>query len=93
MTQIVLDDRRWRKSLRALGRAGVPVVHVSGARDALAPPSVVPDLGEDGQALTTAVHPTADHLLPLDHPEWCVELLRATLRDRAHLARDIPRRS
>ncbi len=51
MTQIVLDDRRWRESLRTLGQARVPVVHASGARDVLAPPGVVPELGEDAQAL------------------------------------------
>ncbi len=88
MTQIVLDDRRWRESPHTLGQAGVPVVHANGARDVLAPPRVVPELGQDAQALSTLVHPTADHLLPLDHPEWCVELLTATLRDRAHVARD-----
>jgi pimeloyl-ACP methyl ester carboxylesterase len=93
MTQIVLDDRRWRQSLHTLGQVDVPVVHASGARDVLAPPDVVSELGEDAQALSTVVHPTADHLLPLDHPDWCVELLTATVRDGAHLARDVQRRS
>jgi pimeloyl-ACP methyl ester carboxylesterase len=86
MTQIVLDDRRWRQSLYTLGQAGVPVVHASGGRDVLAPPHVVPEVGEDAQVLSTFVHTTADHLLPLEHPEWCVELLTAALRDGAHLA-------
>ncbi len=88
MTQILLDDRRWRESLHTLGQAGVPVVHANGARDVLAPPRVVSELSRDAQALSTVVHPTADHLLPLDHPECCVELLTATLRDGAHVARD-----
>jgi hypothetical protein len=48
----------------------------------------VSELGEDAQALTTVIHPTADHLLPLDHPEWCVELLSTAVRDGAHLARN-----
>jgi pimeloyl-ACP methyl ester carboxylesterase len=89
MTEIVLDDRRWRESLHTLGQAGVPVVHASGGRDVLSPPRVVLELGEDAQELTTVVHPTADHLLPLDHPDWCVSLLSTTVRDGAHLARDV----
>jgi pimeloyl-ACP methyl ester carboxylesterase len=92
MTQILLDARRWRESLRTLGQAGVPVVHVSGARDVLAPPNVVTELGEDGEALTTVVHPTGDHLLPLDHPQWCVDVLSTALGDGAHLTRDRQRR-
>jgi pimeloyl-ACP methyl ester carboxylesterase len=94
MKQIVLDERRWRESLRTLGQAGVPVVHASGARDVLAPPDVVPELDEGARALTTAVHPTADHLLPLDHAQWCVELLTTTLRGAARPSpRDVRRRN
>ncbi len=81
MTQIVLDQRRWRDSLHALTRAGIPVVHVSGARDVLAPPPVVGQLGEDAAALIPVVHPTADHLLPLDYSYWCTELLASVLRE------------
>jgi pimeloyl-ACP methyl ester carboxylesterase len=93
MTEIVLDDQRWRQSLHTLAQVGVPVVHASGARDVLAPPGVVYELGEDAQALSTVVHPTAGHLLPLEHPEWCVELLTANLQKGGHLARDGQRRS
>jgi pimeloyl-ACP methyl ester carboxylesterase len=92
MTQIVLDDRRWRESLRTLRQAGVPVVHASGERDVLAPPCVVRELGEEGQALITVVHPTADHLLPLDHSDWCVDVLSTALTDGAHPAHDRQRR-
>jgi pimeloyl-ACP methyl ester carboxylesterase len=93
MKQIVLDERRWRESLRTLGQAGVPVVHGSGARDVLAPPNLVPELDEGAQALTTVVHPTADHLLPLDHPDWCVDVLSTALGDGAHPAHDRQRRN
>jgi hypothetical protein len=81
--------RRWRESLRTLAQAVVPVVHATGARDVLAPPGVVPELGEDAQALTTAVHPAADHLLPLDHPEW----RRAADQDHTERRRPPPRRA
>jgi pimeloyl-ACP methyl ester carboxylesterase len=93
MNQIVLDERRWRASLHTLVQARVPVVHVTGARDVLAPPSVMRELGEDGQALTTVVHPTADHLLPLEHPDWCVDLLTAAIGDGAHPPTSAQRRS
>lgn len=73
MQQVVLDRAGWQRSLRVLDDAGVPVIYASGARDALAPP-------DDAQRhadthVTVRRHPTADHFLPLEHPDWCVALL------------------
>ena len=75
MTEIVLDGSSRREALQRLHDAGVPVVHAVGGRDVLAPPNTVATLGEDARALTVVTHPTGDHLLPLDHPEWCVQVL------------------
>lgn len=86
VTDIVLDERRWRQSLHALDQAGVPVVYAGGARDVLAPPGVVQQLGQDAPRLITVTHPRADHLLPLDHPGWCVDLLTKTLQDAGGIA-------
>jgi hypothetical protein len=30
--------------------------------------------------LITVTHPSADHLLPLDHPDWCLDLLTKALQ-------------
>lgn len=80
ITDIVLGERRWRQSLHALDQAGVPVVYAGGARDVLAPPKVAQELGQDGPRLLTVTHPSADHLLPLDHPDWCLDLLTKALQ-------------
>jgi len=86
ITDIVLDERRWRQSLHALDQAGVPVMYAGGARDVLAPPKVVQELGQDASRLIAVTHPRADHLLPLDHPDWCVDLLTKTLQDAGDIA-------
>lgn len=39
-------------------------------------------LGEQASALRVVTHPTGGHLLPLDCPEWCVQVLTEAM-DRA----------
>lgn len=73
MQQIVLDRAGWQRSLQALDDAGVPVTYASGARDVLAPPDDA--ARRAGTDVTVRRHPTADHLLPLEHPDWCRALL------------------
>lgn len=79
MTDIVLDAKSRRQALQRLHHAQVPVVHAVGRRDVLVPPDAVAALGADDCALTVLTHPTGDHLLPLDHPGWCVQALTGAI--------------
>lgn len=73
MQEIVLDCAGWQRSLDILNTGSVPVTYGSGARDALAPPGDA--RRRAGVHVTVRRHPTADHFLPLEHPDWCVSLL------------------
>lgn len=75
MNEIVLNLDSARTALRRLQDAGVPVVHAVATRDVLAPPDAVQALGHDRATLTVRTHPDGDHLLPLSHPQWCVQVL------------------
>lgn len=79
MEQVVLAPQAWRPALQVLVQAGVPVWHVLGARDVLAPPDGLAVLGPDAAALSVVVHPSGDHLLPLTDPLWCADRLRTAL--------------
>lgn len=81
MDEIVLAQDTRRQALRRLRLAQIPTVHAVGAGDVLAPPNAVDVLGDDACALTVVTHPTGDHLLPLEHGPWCVQVLA----DASHL--------
>ncbi len=78
VTEIVLNDR-WHHSAAALERSGVPVVHAHGARDVLASATALEELAGRYRQVTLACHASADHLLPLEEPQWCVNLLRQVM--------------
>lgn len=87
MQQVVLDSDGWQQSLQVLDRAGVPVTYAFGARDVLAPPDA-----DSERALTRVTvrrHETADHFLPLEHADWCVDLLMEQVEK--HTAAGAPR--
>jgi pimeloyl-ACP methyl ester carboxylesterase len=79
MTETVLDGQSRRQAVQRLHDAAVPVVHAVGGRDVLAPSDAATPLGEDARALTVVIHPTGGHLLPLDHPDWCVQVLAGAI--------------
>jgi pimeloyl-ACP methyl ester carboxylesterase len=95
MTEIVLGQDGRRQALRLLRHAGIPVVHAVGAGDVLAPPHAVAALGEQAAALRAVTHPTGGHLLPLDCPEWCVQVLTGAMNSagRRHcMVQHVPER-
>lgn len=74
MEHVVLHSK-WQATLATLSSAGVPVLFAAGDRDPVPVAGRTAQLAEQYPTVTSALHPTADHDLPLVEPAWCVRLL------------------
>ena len=65
----------WERALSALEAADVPVVLANGGQDPVPVPSRGKELATARKAVTTVIHPAADHELPVTCPHWCLPLV------------------
>ncbi|MEO7197631.1 MAG: alpha/beta fold hydrolase [Solirubrobacterales bacterium] len=72
MNEVLLNPE-WQTALATLSHAGVPVLLVSAARDNVVNADYYRELAATHPGVTTIEHPSADHLLPISHPQWCAE--------------------
>ena len=57
----------------------LPLLHLSGGRDPILPSELRAQAFAGAHRLVQSDHPEAGHLLPVTHPDWCAERLRAWL--------------
>lgn len=69
----VIRHSMWETSLVALQAANVPVLLAEGHADPVPVPGRASELAGRHSNIATATHASADHLLPITHPTWCVE--------------------
>lgn len=74
-----LRGEGWQPALDTLLTAGVPVLLTAGARDPVPGPEWPRILLRRWPAADVAVHPDADHGLPLSHARWCRHRIEALL--------------
>jgi pimeloyl-ACP methyl ester carboxylesterase len=67
--------------LGALGALRLPVVAVTGDRDALTPPKYAAYFGQHVPGARVITVPGAGHMLPVEHPAAVVEAIRSSLRE------------
>jgi pimeloyl-ACP methyl ester carboxylesterase len=63
----------WRPSLETLAARGVSVLLLDGARDPAPVPGRSRELAEELAGVGWALHPSADHELPITHPAWVID--------------------
>ena len=71
----IIRDTGWYAALGVLGEAGVPVTLAAGATDPVPVNGRAVELARTWSNLGQLVHPSADHGLPLTHPQWCQNVL------------------
>ncbi|WP_324276989.1 alpha/beta hydrolase [Blastococcus brunescens] len=76
MDGLVRDDG-WLPALDALEQ--IPLTLAAGACDPVPAPGRAAELARTRPALRSVVHPEADHVLPLTHPDWCRRLIAEAL--------------
>jgi pimeloyl-ACP methyl ester carboxylesterase len=76
MEHVVLHSE-WQAALSTLSEARVPVLLAAGECDPVPVPGRTTQLTKQYPTVTSALHPTAGHDLPLVDPAWCVPLLAA----------------
>lgn len=77
MQQVVLTSC-WQQTLDGLNDAHIPVLFAAGDRDPVPVPGRAEQLADRYPTVTSVSHPTADHELPLEEPDWCRRLLETT---------------
>ena len=78
MDGLIRDDG-WREALDRLARACIPVHLAAGARDPVPVAGRAEELAGSHPNITVAVHPYADHGLPMTDPEWCRRLIAGAI--------------
>lgn len=71
----LLLDRGWEPALARLAARSTRVVLIEGARDPVPVPGRAVRLARANGSVTHVVHPSADHGLPITHPDWCVRAI------------------
>jgi pimeloyl-ACP methyl ester carboxylesterase len=71
----IIRGSPWAAALETLDDRRVPVVLAEGARDEVPAPGLAVALAARYRCVTTAVHPSAAHDLPVADPAWCRELI------------------
>ncbi len=69
----------WREALDRLARACIPVHLAAGVRDPVPVAGRAEELARSHPHITVAVHPYADHGLPMTDPEWCRRLIAGAM--------------
>jgi len=82
MEHVVLGSE-WQTALSTLAAARVPVLFAAGDRDPVPVHGRTAQLTEQYPTVTSVMHPTADHELPLAEPAWCLRLFDTSLARRA----------
>jgi len=75
-----IHNEEWEPALHRLAATGVPVVLAEAAHDPVPVPGRAADLTAERPGRTYALHPTADHGLPLVDGPWCAELVADVCR-------------
>jgi pimeloyl-ACP methyl ester carboxylesterase len=65
----------WEQSIEALQRASIPLLLITAARDPLAVRGLPQSLMGKHPKLLAIEHPTAEHYLPLSHPDYCARFI------------------
>lgn len=75
----LIRDDGWREALDRLAKARIPVHLAAGVRDPVPVVGRAEELACSHPNITVAVHPYADHGLPLTDPEWCRRLIAGAM--------------
>ena len=68
-----------REAVDALARARMSVYLAAGVRDPVPVAGRAEELAGSQPNITVAVHPYADHGLPMTDPEWCRRLIAGAM--------------
>lgn len=71
----------WTSALEVLDRHDIPVVLIDGARDPVPVPGRADLLAARWPRLRHEIHPQGDHMLPLNDPTWCRQLIGRVLAE------------
>jgi len=80
----------WAEPLRVLDAGGIPILLADGAVDPLVVTGRAAELAARYANVTSVLHATAGHQLPITHPIWCADRLTTPRRHEVGLKPSCP---